>query len=191
MSVPIDRLGYEGPFPPRHAEDRTDPGITDDTDAFTAAGLTRARHTRDGSREVSWTGVPPEAQTLALLLDDPDTLDGTYLHWIVDDLPPDVTQIAESLGTPHATSPFGGFQAPTASGDLDYSGPCPPDGELHSYQFHVDALDQALDLPQFAPRQDVLAAMEGAIIGHGQFEAGFRRVSRFEENVVFKITPEP
>ena len=105
--------------------------------------------------------------------------------------PPNVTQIAESLGTPHATSPFGGFQAPTASGDLDYSGPCPPDGELHSYQFHVDALDQALDLPQFAPRQDVLAAIEGAIIGHGQFEAGFRRVSRFEENVVFKITPEP
>ena len=53
------------------------------------------------------------------------------------------------------------------------------------------ALDQALDLPWFAPRQEVLAAMGGAIIGHGQFEARFRRVSRFEENVVFKITPEP
>ena len=61
---------------------------------------------------------------------------------------------------------------------------------FHIYEFHVYALDQALDLPQFAPRLNVLAAMEGAIIGHCQFEAGFRRVSRFEENVVFKIRPE-
>ena len=52
-------------------------------------------------------------------------------------------------------------------------------------------MNQALDLPDLASRQDVLLAMEGAIIGHGVFEAGFRRVSRFENNVVFKITPEP
>lgn len=52
-------------------------------------------------------------------------------------------------------------------------------------------MNKALDLPDLATRGDVLLAMEGSIIGHGVFEVGFRRVSRFEENVVFKITPQP
>ena len=85
----------------------------------------------------------------------------------------------------------GGFQALTAFGDLGYSGPCPPDGETHVYQFHIYAMDRSLGLPQLSVRQDVLLAMEGAIIGHGVYQAGYRRVSRYEENVVFKITPTP
>jgi hypothetical protein len=52
-------------------------------------------------------------------------------------------------------------------------------------------MNQAFDLPDLASRQDVLLAMEGTIIGHGVFKAGFRRVSKFENNVAFKITPEP
>ena len=52
-------------------------------------------------------------------------------------------------------------------------------------------MNQAFDLPDLASRQDVLLAMEGTIIGLRVFKAGFRRVSRFENNVAFKITPEP
>ena len=78
------------PEPPLPSLPDTVATIEVDGDAFTVAGLIRARYACDGaniSPEVSWTGVPPETETLALLLDDSDAPDRTYLHWIAYDTP--------------------------------------------------------------------------------------------------------
>lgn len=74
---------------------------------------------------------------------------------------------------------------------MGYSGPCPPDGETHIYEISVYALNRALEVPPLTGRAKVLAGMEGGVIGYGATEAGYRRIARFEEIIVFHLTPTP
>jgi Raf kinase inhibitor-like YbhB/YbcL family protein len=180
------------PLPPTPPEDAA--SITVQANSLTNGSLIRSRYTCDGinlSPEVTWSGVPEEAVGLALVVNDPDAPDGAFIHWLVYDIPPDVAGFGEGYGKPFETTEDGGFQGLTSSGDLGYSGPCPPDGETHIYDFNVYALDRLLDLEAYTGRAEVLAAMEGAVIGHGVTQAGYRRVDRFEEIIVFRTTPEP
>lgn len=162
---------------------------------FTNGSIVAPRYTCDGvnlSPDLSWTGVPQEAESLVVVLDDPDAPGGQFIHWLVYDLPPDTTDLVEGAGNPFETLPEGGLQTENDFGDLGYSGPCPPSGETHTYRLHVYALDRELSgLPDSATRDDVLLEMEGAIMGHGTFETEYSRIVRSDENVVFKRTPTP
>jgi Raf kinase inhibitor-like YbhB/YbcL family protein len=168
--------------------------ITVEARSMTNGSIIRPRYTCDGinlSPEVTWSGVPDGTVTQALILNDPDALDGAYIHWLVYDIPPDVRGFGEGFGKPYEITDSGAYQSLNSAGDLGYSGPCPPDGETHIYELNVYALDRALKIPPLTGRALVLAAMEGAVIGHGVSHAGYRRIARFEEIIVFHATPTP
>ena len=83
---------------------------------------------KDVNPHLAWDGVPEGAKSLALIVDDPDAPVGTWVHWLVCDIPPDVTQI------PRGTVPQGARQVRNDFGKVEYGGPCPPGG-THRY-FH-------------------------------------------------------
>ena len=106
--------------------------------AFENGGRIPDRFTCDGDNEMpplEWTGVPPEARSLALVCSDPDAPSGTFYHWAVQDIPPDVRHLPDRThsGMREAVNDFG------RSG---YGGPCPPRGHgFHHYHFRLYALD--------------------------------------------------
>jgi Raf kinase inhibitor-like YbhB/YbcL family protein len=113
--------------------------------AFASGGRVPARYTCDGedlSPPLAWSGVPAEAQSLALFCDDPDAPAGTWHHWALFDLPPSRTELG--AGYPPEAIVDGTRQAINDFGDIGYSGPCPPHGHgTHHYHFRLLALDVA------------------------------------------------
>lgn len=114
----------------------------------------------DVSPPLQWSGVPPEAARLALIVDDPDAPAGTWVHWVLFDMPADLRELPEGGEA--------GVQGQTSFGQVGYGGPCPPGGSEHRYFFRLYALDQALGLPEGASRAEVDAAMEGHILAQAE-----------------------
>lgn len=138
--------------------------MTISTPAFKNGGFIPPKHTCDGENinpclEIS--GVPAEAQSLALIMDDPDSPSGTWLHWSVWNIDPKTAEIAEN------SVPAGTLEGTTGFGQTGYGGPCPHSG-AHRYFFRLYALDSKLDLPAGAQR----AELEKAMAGHVMAEAG-------------------
>jgi Raf kinase inhibitor-like YbhB/YbcL family protein len=106
-------------------------------------------------------GAPAEAKSLLLIMDDPDAPVGLFTHWLVWNLDPKTTEIAEN------SVPKGAVQGTNDYPNLGYGGPQPPSG-THRYYFKVFALDQTLDLKSGAKRAEVDAAMRGHVIAQGQ-----------------------
>jgi len=110
---------------------------------------------------LQFANVPVEAQSLALLVEDPDAPTGTWFHWLMWNIPPTVTQIAEN------SVPQGAMQGQGSSGQNVYGAPCPPSG-IHHYIFTVYALDGKLDLPSYSTAENLQAAMQGHVIEQAQ-----------------------
>jgi len=113
------------------------------------------------SPELRIEGAPPEAKSLALIVDDPDAPVGLFTHWLVWNIDPKTTQLAEG------SAPNGAVQGKNDFGDIGYGGPQPPSG-THRYYFKIFALNSSLDLTSGAKRKEVDAAMKGHIIAQGQ-----------------------
>lgn len=108
--------------------------------AFAEGELLPARFTCKGagvSPAIAWTGVPPEAVALALVVSDPDAPRGTFVHWLLTGLP------AHDGGFAEDTVPAGAHAWPGTARTLDWVPPCPPSG-THRYVFSVYALDSAI-----------------------------------------------
>ena len=162
--------------------------------SFTNGTIVRPRYTCDGvniSPAISWTGAPAAAKSIALILNDSDAPGGSYIHWLVYDLPAAIGGFEEAAGKVFEKTAQGGSQGLNSAGDLGYTGPCPPKGEVHAYEINVYALDKLLGLPPLSPRADVIAAIEGSVVAHGAFVTRYQRAERVDENVVFKLTPTP
>jgi Raf kinase inhibitor-like YbhB/YbcL family protein len=112
--------------------------------------------------------IPPETQTLALIMDDPDAPAGTFTHWIVWNIPSSVTNIPEGGYVESATEGINSAE------DQGYTGPCPPNG-THRYFFTLYALDTSLDLPASADRNDLESDMEDHIIGEAKLMGLYQR----------------
>ncbi len=121
---------------------------------------------------VSWTGVPDDARSLVLVMDDPDA-DG-FVHWLVYDIPVKVTGFAE---TPDSEKlPSGAKQAVNSFGDVGYGGPCPPGDEEHTYRIRVLALDSELGLDPGAESGEVNDALADAeVLDSGKLEGTFAK----------------
>ena len=119
----------------------------------------------DMSPPIEWSGVPAQAQSLAIIADDPDALAGDWVHWLIYDLPPSLTQLPAGISAEEKLS-IGGFQGRTDFGKLGYQGPCPPIGE-HRYFFKVYALDAMLRLKPGVSKQVLSQAMQGHILAEG------------------------
>ena len=123
-----------------------------------------AQYTCDGedvSPALSWTGVPPGTAELVLIVDDPDAPDGAFAHWLVYGLDPGTTELPEGV----MPGGVGLLQGENDFGDAGYGGPCPPEGETHRYRFWLQAVDEETGLEPGATREDVLAAVEGHLVG--------------------------
>jgi Raf kinase inhibitor-like YbhB/YbcL family protein len=120
----------------------------------------------DLSPPLSWSGTPPKARSTAVVVTDPDAPQGTYVHWVLGNLPSDVSALSPGIPA-ESQGPAGSTQGTNSSGKVGYTPPCPPSG-THHYQFTVYAVDKQLDLDSSATRDDLVKAMAGHIVGRGQ-----------------------
>jgi len=150
--------------------------ITVTSSAFQEGEMIPRKYTCDGanvSPPVAWTGVPDGAKSIALISDDPDAPVGTWVHWVLYNLPLDSTGLAEGIkpvekldnGARHGLNDFRKF---------GYGGPCPPGG-THRYYFKVYALNAVLELKPNATKADLVKAMEGKMLAQGQLIGKFTR----------------
>jgi len=123
---------------------------------------------RDLSPPLTWTGVPPGTESLVLIADDPDAPVGTWVHWVVFDLPPQMAELTEGKGVVGVN----GINSWRRQG---YGGPCPPPGKPHQYFFKLYALDILLGLEAGASKVDVESAMQGHILAQGQLMGMYGR----------------
>jgi Raf kinase inhibitor-like YbhB/YbcL family protein len=135
------------------------------------------KHTCDGhdvSPPLKWTNAPPNTKSFALIADDPDAPVGTWVHWVLYDLPPATTELSEDIPRSASISD-GAKQGLNSWPRLGYGGPCPPPGKPHRYFFKLYALDTVLDLKPGATKKDVERAMEKHILGQAQLMGTYQR----------------
>jgi Raf kinase inhibitor-like YbhB/YbcL family protein len=139
--------------------------------AFQEGGNVPQKFTCDGSNvnpSLHFGGAPAEAKSLALIVDDPDAPSGLFTHWIIWNIDPKTTDIAENSAPPNAVQGTNDF------GKTGYGGPCPPSG-THRYYFKIFALDRPLNLKTSAKRKELDAAMRGHTIAQGELMARYSR----------------
>jgi len=127
----------------------------------------------DISPPLKWSNVPEGAKTIALICDDPDAPVGTWVHWVLYNLPASITELPENI-PPEKTLSNGAKQGTSDFGRIGYGGPCPPGG-THRYYFKIYALDKELDLEPGATKSELLEAMEGSILSEGQLMGRYKR----------------
>ena len=125
--------------------------------AFNTSETIPARYTCDGENvnpPLTVDGIPSSTESLALIVDDPDAPAGTWVHWVVYDIP--VTRKLEENSVP-------GKQGRNDFDNLDYGGPCPPSG-THHYHFTLYALDIMPENRAGLTKQELTRVMEGHIL---------------------------
>jgi Raf kinase inhibitor-like YbhB/YbcL family protein len=145
--------------------------ITVTTAAFSDGESVPARFTCDGADvapPLAWDGVPEKAGAVALVVDDPDAPRGTFTHWVVLDIPVDVTANDE------ADVPEGGVEAQNSAGRASYFGPCPPSG-THRYRFTVYALRSPTGLGADVTLERALQAVEERVVAWGRLTGTYSR----------------
>lgn len=128
--------------------------------AFSHNAKIPSKYTCDGeniSPPLQFLDVPKDAKSLVLIVDDPDAPAKTWVHWVVYNISPDVTEVEED------SVPRVGIEGMTDFGKSGYGGPCPPSG-THRYFFKLYALHASLDLPKNATKQMVEQKMQKHII---------------------------
>ena len=143
--------------------------------AFQHEGLIPSKYTCDAENvnpALEFFDVPENTKSLVLIMEDPDVPksirpDGMWNHWVVFNIPADTKGVNENEEPK-------GIAGITTSNKLKYGGPCPPDRE-HRYYFKLYALDTMLDLPQSSTKEQVLAAMQGHILGEAVLMGKYQR----------------
>ncbi len=144
--------------------------------AFRPGGDIPRKFTCEGedlSPALFWSEPPPGTQSLALIADDPDAPAGTWVHWVLYDLDPQVRELPE--GVPKTEQAAGGRQGLNDFRKLGYGGPCPPPGKPHRYFFKLYALDGKLSVRNRATKQDVEKAMQGHILAQAELMGRYKR----------------
>jgi hypothetical protein len=150
--------------------------ITVTSEVFSEGEVIPEKYTcddRDISPPLSWTGVPEEARSLVLIFDDPDAPAGTWVHWVVFDIPPDTSGLDEGI-PPDESLADSSRQGVNDFGDFGYGGPCPPSG-THRYYFKLYALDKVLELSGRVTKDTLLKDMKGHILAEGQLMGKYSR----------------
>jgi Raf kinase inhibitor-like YbhB/YbcL family protein len=134
------------------------------------------KYTCDGediSPPLQWSDPPQGTQSLALICDDPDAPIGTWVHWVLYNLPAEARALPEGVPS-DAELPDGSRHGENSWRRLDYGGPCPPSG-THRYFFRLYALDTVLDLESGEGKKQVLQAMEGHILAQAELMGVYSR----------------
>ena len=147
------------------------------TSAFSPGAAIPKRHTCDGadlSPALNWSEAPSGTQTFALILDDPDAPAGTWVHWVLYDLPASAHSLVEGVPKIPEIS-GGGLQGRNDFRKIGYGGPCPPAGAPHRYFFKLYALDSKSGLKSGASKADVEHAMKGHILAQAELMGHYQR----------------
>ncbi len=123
------------------------------------------------SPPLEWSGVPAGTESFALLMLDPDAPGGSFVHWVVYDLPGSLSALPEGVsGSPDL------LEGTNDYGAVGYGGPCPPPGPAHRYFFTLYALKvPSLDLPVGATATELVRAMNGAVLAEAEWMGTYRR----------------
>ena len=142
--------------------------------AFDPESKIPLRHTCDGedlSPQLSWSGVPEGVESFVLIMDDPDAPPGTWVHWLLYDLPGDIRELPEGLAKSESLD-GGGIQGMCwgveSFSRVGYYGPCPPPGLPHRYSFRLYALDGKLGLPPKATKKQFRETMKGHVLAEAK-----------------------
>jgi len=145
------------------------PLIEMNSSAFANGTSIPVRYTCDGdniSPPLSWSGVPEETESLALIVDDPDAPGGNFTHWVIYNISPEESGLAEGLPR-ERDLPGGMHQGNNSLGTTGYTGPCPPRGPAHHYVFHLYALNATPDLPATVDRAVLEAEIQNYTVAEG------------------------
>ncbi len=144
--------------------------------AFENGGMIPSKYTCDGediSPPISWSGLPEGTKSIAIINDDPDAPMGTWVHWVIYNIPHTAKGLPENIKRIEKL-PDGTLQGKNSGGRIGYGGPCPPSG-THRYFFKIYALDKVLDLKPGATKETLLSAMKGHILAESQFYGKYSR----------------
>lgn len=145
--------------------------------AFAGGEMIPKKFTCDGpdaSPKLNWTEPPAKTQSFALVVDDPDAPAGTWVHWVLFDLPADARELPEGVPKQEQLA-NGARQGRNDFGKVGYGGPCPPPGNPHRYFFKLYALDAKLNLKAGATKAEAEGAMRGHILAHAEMIGKYGR----------------
>lgn len=146
--------------------------------AFANNGAIPREYTCEGrgvSPPISWSAVPPETKSVAVIVDDADAPGGTFAHFVAFNLTPGERALTGAL-TPTTPSPYG-LTARNSGGTIGFAPICPPAG-VHHYRVQVTALDTTLARPIGANASDVASAIEGHVIARGTLVGTYQKSGR-------------
>lgn len=144
--------------------------------AFEEGGMIPKQYTCDGkdiSPPLAWESVPDSTKSIALICDDPDAPMGTWVHWVLYNLPANIKELPENIPTQKILE-NGAKQGTNDFRNIGYGGPCPPGG-THRYYFKIYALETVLTLEAGATKTKLLKAMEGHILAEGELMGKYKR----------------
>jgi len=148
------------------------------SDAFVNGQSIPAKYSCTGkniSPALTWNKPPAGTQSFALIVDDPDAPMGTWVHWVLFNIPADMRNLQEDLPiTGKNVDPNAIYVGKNSSGTIGYDGPCPPSG-THRYYFKLYALDTTINLLPGATKEQVLKEMEGHILAQGELMGTFSK----------------
>jgi Raf kinase inhibitor-like YbhB/YbcL family protein len=145
--------------------------------AFAAGGAIAKKFTCDGpdvSPALTWTEPPSGTKSFSLIMDDPDAPVGTWVHWVLYDLPATARELVENVPKSEEL-PSGARQGRNDFRKIGYGGPCPPPGPAHRYFFKLYALDSKLNLKAGGTKADVEKAMKGHVLAQAELVGRYGR----------------
>jgi len=159
------------------ADSKTSSRVQLTSPAFQEGGAIPRKHTCDAddvSPQLRWANAPSGTKAFALIADDPDAPGGTWVHWVIYDLPADTKDLAQGTAKTETLS-NGAKQGVNDFRRVGYSGPCPPAGAAHRYYFRLYALDAPTNLKPRATKQQLLDAMKGHELGEAELMGRYKR----------------
>jgi Raf kinase inhibitor-like YbhB/YbcL family protein len=128
----------------------------------------------DVSPPLRWSEPPTATHSFALIMDDPDAPAGTWVHWVLYNLPANTKELPEGVEKREQLA-SGALQGRNDFGKIGYGGPCPPPGKPHRYYFKLYALDSKLEVKAGATKADLERAMKGHTLGQTQLVGRYSR----------------
>lgn len=154
-----------------------DERVTVKSPAFTSGNPIPSKYTCSGenvSPPLQWGRIPSGTKSICVICDDPDAPGGTWVHWVIFDIPDSAKVLPEGIPVAER-SVLGARQGKNDFGGVGYGGPCPPPGKAHRYYFRLYALDRQLGKRPGIRRAELDEAMKGHILGTGELMGTFQR----------------
>ena len=147
--------------------------------AFENGGRIPRRYTCDGddvSPPLEWSGAPEGTKSYALIMYDPDAPRGTFIHWVLYNIPAGLNALPEAVPREPVVEGIG-VQGVNDFGRTGYGGPCPPPGHgAHRYFFALHALDTGdIGLGSGASAEEVVERIRGHVLGYAVLMGTYAR----------------